>query len=273
MNSLIADGEIVRSTEYVPFRCDDSLVLSQKIWFGYGGIPLFSENIALVIQQLEILNKPVPPLFTNENEFSRITKRLLNRMHYFRSGIITIHVFAGKAETHFMVNAVPDDEFDFPISKKGLQIYPAEMVKFSKNAFSKYAFPNIPLWNIAGATLASMPFAITIFVNENESVTDCIRANIFAVKGKELFTPAAETGCYIDTIRRYILEAGANCSLKINEVSTLTKQELLQMNEVFIASEEKGIEWIMGIQNKRFVHQVADDIQRKINEILKGKVA
>lgn len=272
MNSLIADGEILPGTRYVPFRCEDSVVLAQKMWFGYGGIPLFSENIASVIQQLKILKKPVPPLFTDENEFFRITKRLLNRMKYFRSGIITLNIFAGNTETHFLVNAVPGEEFDFPISKKGLQVNHAEMIKFSKNAVSKFAFFNEPIWNIAGATLAGTPFANAIFVNENGAVTDCIGANIFAVKGRRLFTPATETGCYTDTLRKYILEATAACSLKIDEISTLTKEELLEMNEVFIASEAKGIEWIMGIQNKRFVHQYSGDIQLKINEILKIKI-
>jgi branched-chain amino acid aminotransferase len=171
-----------------------------------------------------------------------------------------------------LINAVTFDDFVFPISKKGLQINHSELIKFSKNPFSKYGFFNVPLWNIAEVPLANTPFANTIIINENNYVTECIGSNIFAIKGRELFTPAVETGCYIDTLRSFILEAATGCSLKINENSTLTKEGLLQMNEIFIASEEKGIDWIMGIQNKRFVHQVSDEIQLKINEILKAKV-
>jgi branched-chain amino acid aminotransferase len=272
MDSIIADGEILKISEYVPYGYENSVVLTQKIWFGFGGIPLFTENITSVKQQLAILNRPVPPLFNNENELFRIIKRLLNRMRYFRSGIITIHIFAGKVETHFLIKAVAFDDFVFPISKKGLQINHSELVKFSKNPFSKYGFFNVPLWNIAEVPLVNTSLTNTIFFNENNSVTECIGANIFAVKGRELFTPAVDTGCYIDTIRSFILEAGAGCSLKIIENSRLTKEELIQMNEIFIASEEKGIEWVMGIQNRRFVHQISDEVQLKLNEILKAKV-
>lgn len=271
MESLIADGEILKNTEYIPFRYENSVVLTQEIWFGYGGIPLFSENIANVKQQLDVLKAPVPQIFNNEKELLRITKRLLNRMRYFRSGIITLNVFAGKAKTHFLVKAIPFDDFVFPISQKGIQLNFAELIKFSKNPYSAFAFFNVPVWNIAAVSLINTPYANTLFLNEDERVTECIGANIFAVKGRELFTPSKETGCYIDTIRKYVLTSEIANSLIIKENSSLTKETLLQMDEVFIASEKKGIEWVMGIGSKRFVHQVSDAIHLKINEKLKEK--
>lgn len=272
MDSLIADGEILKSTEYVPFRYENSVVLIQKIWFGHGGIPLFSENIATVKQQLGILNSPVPLLFNNEKELFRITKRLLNRMRYFRSGIITLNVFAGESVTNFHITAEASEAFIFPVSKQGNMLGFAEQVKFSKNRLSQFAFYNLPLWKTTVAEIGNSTCKNVVFLNENGFVTDCIEANIFGVKRGTLITPSIETGCYTDILRSHVIGVAENLSLKIVESATLRKEELLQMDEIFIASEAGGIEWVMGIGNKRFVHAVSDAVQVRLNERLKELV-
>jgi hypothetical protein len=45
------------------------------------------------------------------------------------------------------------------------------------------------------------------------------------------------------------------------------------MDEVFFANEENGIQWVLGVGNKRFVHQVSDKINIELNHYLKTKVA
>jgi len=268
MDSLIANGEILKSTAYVPFRSEDSVLLAQKIWFGHGGIPLFSKNIEVVKQQLEVLQSPVPALFDNEKEFYRITKRLLNRLRCFRSGIINLHVFAARSETNFLITVEAFDEFDFPLSKQGIMIGFAEQVKFSKNPLARHAFYNTPLWKTtAGAE--NNACKNMVFLNENGFVTDCMGANIFGVKKGEIITPATETGCYSDVLRELIIDASIEIQLKINETSKLKKEDLLLMDEIFLASEATGIEWIMGIGNKRFVHSVSGKVQARLNEDLK----
>lgn len=272
MESIIANGEILKSTAYIPFRYENSVVLTQNIWFGYGGIPLFSKNLVIVKLQLGILDAAVPPLLNNEQELFRITKRLLNRMHYFRTGILTLNVFAGQSETNFFISAKPSEEFTFPISKQGVMLGFAEQLKFSKNRLSQSAFYSLPLWKTTIRELRNSNCRNVVFFNEKGFVTDCIGANVFGVRKGELFTPAIETGCYVDVLREYIIGAGAGIQLKITESDSLQKEDLLQMEEIFIASEANGIEWVIGIGNKRFVHSVSDLIQVQLNEKFKELV-
>jgi hypothetical protein len=44
------------------------------------------------------------------------------------------------------------------------------------------------------------------------------------------------------------------------------------MNELFIAGEESGIQWILGVENKRFIHHYSEIIHEKLNDFLKGRV-
>jgi branched-chain amino acid aminotransferase len=111
-----------------------------------------------------------------------------------------------------------------------------------------------------------------VFLNENGFVTDCIGANVFGIRKGELITPSIETGCYTDLLRAHVIEVTKELSLKINETASLHKEELIKMDEIFIASEASGIEWVVGIGNKRFVHSVSDLVQGRLNERLKGLV-
>lgn len=272
MNCLIVNGEVLKVSEFVPFRSENSVLLTREIWFGHGGIPLLGANLAAIAQQLALLQLPVPSLINNEKEFFRITKRLLNRLKYFRSGIVKLDVFAELPETNFIVTASATDIFEFPISKQGIVLGFADQQKFSKNMNSKYAFCNLPLWKITSAGIKNTPVKNVAFFNEKGFLTDCIGANIFGLKKDEIFTPAAETGCYIDTIRDSVITAAKSMSLRINETDKLSKEILLQMDEIFLASESGGIEWVMGIGNKRFVHPLTDLLQKQLNENLKQLV-
>ena len=90
------------------------------------------------------------------------------------------------------------------------------------------------------------------------------------IKGNALITPSLQTGCFEDKLRNTILEIASNFNLKVMESAKIKKEDLLQMDEIFIASEENGIQWILGVENKRFVHHYSAKIHEKLNEYLKG---
>ena len=92
------------------------------------------------------------------------------------------------------------------------------------------------------------------------------------LKNKTLVTPSLETGCAEDILRSIILEIAVSLGLKVLESGSIKKEDLFQMNELFLAGVENGIQWIMGIENKRFVRHKSIQIHQKLNEYLKQKV-
>ena len=92
------------------------------------------------------------------------------------------------------------------------------------------------------------------------------------IKDNVLVTPAMESGCFEDTLRKPLLEVADELNMKSMELSKIKKEFLFDMNEVFLVSEHAGIEWILGINNKRFVHLYSDKIHKRLNEYLKRKV-
>ena len=120
MDFIIVNGEILKKTEIksMPFFLDEPFVITRKIWFGFGGIPLFDFNLKTIIDEIKHLNTEIPKLFKNKHEMFRITKRMLNKNKFYRSGLITFQVLFGQTKNNLIISSFAFPEFDFPISKQ-----------------------------------------------------------------------------------------------------------------------------------------------------------
>lgn len=273
MEYIILNGEILKKTEIgnTSFLWDEPFTITQKIWFGYGGIPLFYENIENINLVLNTVYSYVPDLLKNEHELYRITKRMLNKNRLYRSGLITCQIYAGKTEKNVILTCIGFPDFGFPVSQHGIIVNFLDFEKFSVNPLGSFKFSSEPLWKYAETRIRDTAFQNSIILNEKGFICECISANIFLVKGKTLFTPSVETGCYTDTLRNHILNIAEKTGLNVIESDKIGKEEIYEMNEVFLASEEFGVQWIIGVLNKRFVHNYSIKIHEQIDAYLKQK--
>jgi branched-chain amino acid aminotransferase len=274
MDSIIINGEIVKKHEVgaTSFFWDETFGITQKWWFGFGGIPLFHDHVEQLKTMLETMGAEIPDLFNDERELFRIVKRMLNKNRYYRSGIISCQVYISQSRTDTVIQSKAFPEFDYPLSGQGLILHFSEFEKYSADPLGKYSFCNVPQWKFADARSKGTMFDNSIFMNENGVVCDCVASNIFMIKGNAIYTPSIDTGCYIDVLRHYILEAAQKVNLKPVEPENISKEDVLQMDEIFLASEGLGIQWVLGVENKRFVHNHSVRIHEFLNELLKKRV-
>jgi branched-chain amino acid aminotransferase len=266
MDFIVVNGEILKKTEIksIPFFLDEPFVISKKMWFGFGGIPLFDLNLKTIIDELRSLNTDIPEILLNRHELYRITKRMLNKNKFYRSGIITFQILLGQTKNNLIISSLAFPDFDFPISKTGLILNFSEFEKYRGNPLNQYNYYNLQNWIFAEARIRDTSFHNSIILNDNGCICECISANIFMIKGKTIYTPNAETGCYIDSVRNHILNNAPKAGLRVEESANLKKEDIFQMNEIFLASEEKGIQWVLGVGNKRYVHRAS----KKMHELL-----
>jgi len=271
---LIINSDILRKEEanLTHLFWDEPFVLSQKIWFGFGGIPLFNKNIDFLSQQLNVFNIEIPNFLRNRQELFRITKRMLNKNKFYRSGIINIQLFIINTKIDYVITSIGYPEFDFLFSKHGLQVNFSESKRRSANDLNRHLFYNKTNWRIKQSQLHDSTFHNSILINEKGMVSEGIGSNIFMIKKNVLITPSLGSGCFEDTIRNIILETALQLQLETIELPNIKKEHIFEMNEIFFASEETGIQWILGVENRRFVNPVTKQIHGKLNEILKAKV-
>lgn len=273
MDFLIYNGEI-KKTEDVNLSTliySSSFYLKQKVWFGFGGIPLFHENVELMKHQAKALNLTLPPIFQNIRELFRLTKRMLNKNKFYRSGHVIFYIFRNEATSDFLISSNAFPVFDFPFSGEGKLIAVSSQKKHSQNDLNQFGFFNEVLWFTTLSKLHGTHFQNAVVTNEKNMVCECAFSNIYLIKNKQLITPSLNTGCFNDTLRPMILETARILKFEVIESESVHPGDLKNMDEVFLASEQLGVQWVMGVENKRFLHRHSTQIHEKLNEFLKKK--
>lgn len=270
---LIINGEIFSEQEarlrVIPV---DALIVSQKVWFGYGGIPLLHQNINNLTQQLESLGAELPDLFSNKREIFRLTKRMLNKNKFYRSGLINFQFIISNERVDYLVSAQAKEIYDFPLSEQGLLVEFCNDSLCNENRFSGLRCHHVNFWHIAKNQIKAPSTSSQLLVNHHGYITEGIAANLFMIKDGILATPDLRTGCYEDLFRSIVLELAKQMELKIIETPEIEKQHFLSMDEAFLVSEEKGIQWILGIETKRFVNEISLQLHQLLNDYLKELV-
>ncbi len=268
MEFLIANGVVAGKEEINLnyFLTESSFRLSQKMWYGYGGIPFFAENMEQVKSQLEALHLPLPKDFENWRELFRLTKRMLNKNKFYRSGYVHFQLFWIENEVQTLITANAFREFDFPFYEPGLLVTTSSLIKNSQNPFNRFPFFNEMFWQAGLAEIRQSPYQQILFLNENKTVCESANANIYLVKENRMFTPALSTGCYEDVLRIFILEAAKQLKMQIAEINEIKETDIFQTDELFVASELFGVKWILGIENKRFLHYFSKKIYETLIE-------
>lgn len=275
MDFLIYNEEIVRREEInlSKFLYEKSFSLNQKIWYGFGGIPLFTENIQLIEKQVEVLKLPLPDIFSNKREFFRIAKRMLNKNKFYRSGFIEIHLFWQNENVETIITSNAFSFFNFPFFEEGVLITSSSHKKHSQNKLNQFSFFNESIWETTLLELNGTYFKNAVLTNQTGAVCECSFSNIFFLKDKKIITPTLSAGCYNDSLRSVILKTAKLLKLVPVECDNIQLCELPKMDEIFLASEQTGIQWVLGFENKRFLHRYSDAIYEKLNEFLKEKAA
>ena len=250
---------------------DETFVLTQKTWFGFGGIPLIEENIHSLSEQIEYLQLPVPKILYNHRELFRLTKRMLNKNRFFRSGHILFQFYWNNDSVFTLISSVAFVEFEFPFSKHGLLVNYSDVKVLADSPINHFLFSRTINWKTGELKLRNTNLASSIVLNEKDVICEALYANIYFVKKGVLITPSAETGCYIDVTRNFILENAPKIGLKVLESKSIHKNDIPEMDEIFLCSEERGIQWILGVDNKRFVHHYSARIHQLLNDVFQFK--
>ena len=273
MAYLLANNHILKETEVnlTPFLLNTPDVYKHNIWFGFGGIPLLDENIDILEIELKTLGQDLPNLFKNRRELFRLLKRMLNKNRFFRTGLITFQFFIAEEKMEYLVTCKAFEDLDFQINAQGFLIDISEMKLLSHSQNNNSRFGKSTFWKQVGAEFMDNTNPAAVILNEKQVICEGIAANIFMVKKNVLFTPSIKTGCYTDVIRAEIIRLANEISIKVVEIDDLESKHLLQMDEIFFASETKGIQWVLGFENRRYVHQYTDRIYAALNQFLERK--
>jgi branched-chain amino acid aminotransferase len=93
-------------------------------------------------------------------------------------------------------------------------------------------------------------FDEVVLLNERGEVAECTSANIFVVKGGEVFTPPLSAGCLPGVTRALLLEEIHVPGLTVSE-KTILPAELESADEVFVTSTTRDLMPVLSIEGMR----------------------
>ncbi len=274
-NFFWLNGEMVRSDQ-------PALTINNRLFaFGDGFYELIhaygteGKHLALhlerIVSVMQILSMSPPPYLSLQFLSDEI-RRLLNKNRIFGSASIRVTVFRQTGE----LSAPDTDPVSIAIQAEALEAdyYPYNQRGLVVDLFSDIRKPISPLSTIGGSNsllnvLAAkyakqMQVDECILINDQNRVVECISSNLFAVKGNVLLTPPLDEGCTGGVMRSIVLQLATKVGLKPIDNRPIEVDDLLKMDELFIANAIEGVQWIVGLRLKRYFGSVSQKISAEL---------
>ena len=104
----------------------------------------------------------------------------------------------------------------------------------------------------------------SIFFNEKGNLCEGCTTNIFIIKDKAIYTPSIKCGLLPGIVRQWIIN---NFDVIEKEI---TREELLNSDEVFLTNSLVGVIKVSNIENKLFNSEIIEKIKEKYDKAIKG---
>ena len=110
----------------------------------------------------------------------------------------------------------------------------------------------------------SSGFNEAIFFNELGNLCEGCTSNIFIVKNKKIYTPPVKDGLLPGVVRNWVIK-----NFQVKE-TRITKEELLNSDEVFLTNSLVGVIKVSSIEDKLFDSEVVKEIKKQYDEAING---
>ncbi|HEU5054182.1 MAG TPA: aminotransferase class IV [Hanamia sp.] len=210
---------------------------------------------------MDLLGLFVPENFSKEI-FEYSVNELLEKNFISQHARIRLMIFASEESlfekerrTNFIIETFPLSE-EIEWNEKGLVVDIFPDARKSCDGFSNIKSNNY-LSSLMAARFAAMnKLEDALLLNSFERICESSIANIFLVKDGNIFTPPLSEGCVAGIMRRWIFE---NFPFKIEE-KTITTEDLLSADELFLTNSIAPVRWIRHFRNKVYTNKKAREI-------------
>ena len=241
------------------FRYGDAVFESMR--FSSGEVLFFDDHYNRLQPAMEALGIKGNQNFSPNNlrfhihaliQANRIKSSARIRVEVFRNGEGTYTPDTN--ESSFLITAGPLDDENYTLNKEGLRIDVFPDLKKQVNIFSKYKTANSLLFVMAGLFIKGNNLDDCIILNEQENVCEANGSNIFIINGSTVLSPPLSDGCIDGVMRKNLIRIFDAENIPFAE-KTISVNELLSAEEIFLTNVSKGIRWVGAFRQKRFFNK------------------
>ena len=231
-----------------------------------GAIRLKDYHWHRLFSGVERLGLDMPKLITSgmleEQVLQLVAKNKLNKLCRVR-----LQLYAaggglyGLTTPHpgYVIECFPLPHDAMLLNENGLVVGFAEGIYKSADSLSNLKSCNALIYAIAARQAKVRQWNDALVSNASGHIIETAIANIFWIKDGEVHTPPLADGCVSGVMRRHIIQAVGAITER-----TLTKDSLLDADEVFLTNAIKRIRWVGRIEDKAYRNEAI----KKINSTL-----
>jgi len=156
------------------------------------------------------------------------------------------------------------DESQYVLNKKGLIIDVYDEIPKPVNALSNLKTCNAMIYVLAGIYKNQNALDEVLILNHHGFLCESMSSNVFVVYDRKLYTPALNEGCIAGVMRQVVMRLAKENDIELVEAQ-INPDILNEADEVFLTNAAKGIQWVMGYNNKRYFNEVSRFLSEKLN--------
>ena len=262
-NQFFRTGVPVISAQNRSFRYGEGLF--ETIRFRKDRIINLDLHFERLVEGMKVLGLQLPDFFS-KSYFIDTVNELLLKNSISENARIRLMIFAGDEALFHLANQPANFIIEtFPLSsemelnKEGLTI---DIFPGSRKSTDQ--FSNIKSNNYLTSVMAAK-FALqnkvddALILNSFGRICESSIANVFIIKGEKIITPPLSEGCVAGVMRRFLLEKLSLEQYKIEE-STLTTEDILAADEVFLTNSIQLLKWVKQFRNKTYGNEKVKEI-------------
>lgn len=272
MNYISFNGKIVEEAKPVllaanrGYRYGDGLFETIKV--SNGDILLASLHFERLFSGLAVLQFEIPSLFTPKKLKEEILY-LCKKNNCSQSARIRLSVFRGNGGLYdgnksleYTIECWPLHDIENKLNENGLiiDIYPDAHKSCDK--FSNLKSANFQPYSLAALFAKEQKLNDCLVLNTNGHIADSTIANLFLIKNETIITPSLNQGCIDGVMRRYLLTSMSHKGWSVEETS-VSIDDLINAEEVFLTNAIKGIRWVKQFRNASYTNKRVVEIYRQ----------
>ncbi len=164
----------------------------------------------------------------------------------------------------YVLEATKITESSYTLNEKGLIIDVYDEITKPVNILSNLKTCNSLIYVLAGIFKNQNSLDEVMVLNHNGFLCESMSCNVFVVYDRKLYTPALSEGCIAGVMRQVVIKLAKENNIELVEAQ-ISPDILNEADEVFLTNAARGIQWVMGYNNKRYFNEVSRLLSEKLN--------
>jgi aminodeoxychorismate lyase len=255
-----AENELIIGPQNRGLRFGDGIFETMKL--KNGKLILSDEHFARLWKGMQMLQFDIPKLLSPEKLEEEIFQLAAkNKLTAARTRLTIIRsdggIYDAKNNTpNYIIEALQLPEDNGPLNSNGLQLCVFNDAKKSLDTFSNLKTNNY-LPYFMGAIFAKKQHCNdALILNSEGNICDSTIANVFYIKDEIIYTPTLAQGCVAGVMRKFLIDKIRALGFTVHE-SIVSKEDILNADEVFLSNSIYNIRWVAGLENKNYTNTIA----------------